>query len=876
MSAVSAQPTGTVAFLFTDLVGSTRMWEAHESEMAAALRLHDEALRSAIADQGGYVFSTAGDAFAAAFSSAREAAAAAMAMQRALGAVSWPTPSPLTIRIGLHVGVSEERDGNYFGPVLNRAARLMSAANGGQVLMSSVFESLLGEPEWARVDLGEHRLKDLGEPEHIWQLGEGTFAQIASLSAARHNLRVERTPLVGRADEVEAIAALTADHRMVTVLGIGGSGKTRVAAAVAAEVADRHQDGAWFVDLVPAQTIEDVATAIASAVAVNVVGDDLVVALAESMAVKDALVVLDNCEHVTDAVAELVDHVLEHAGGLRILATSREPLDLADEVHFQLEPLAIGDHGRPPALELFAAAAERAGHTLAEQDLDAARSICAHLDGHPLSLELAAAQLKQLTPSQLESHLGQRFELLARRRGGHRHASLVGVLEDTWEMLDEHEQAMLSQLAAFPAHFDLDAALGVCADLRVGLPARTLGGLVDRSLVSRGSDHRYVLLETVKEFVRRFWAEDAAALRHEEWLVGHLRAQDADAPFVDFALADWIEDHWEDWRAIEDRLVTSHRWMDLAEMVGSSLVYFHGAITGPAALALGQRLERFLEAGPPDDEFRAPLHLAMANLGLIARRPHWMGDHASAASRLLATGRHDPRALAAALVLESWMCALRDVDAALAMLDEAFAIAESAGSPAVADTALGYRANHLALAGRTPEAIEALAKLEQRLPADTYTYGRHVHLHVTQAICIIDAPDTAAAAGRMLLVRTQQPHAVLASASTAAAGDVEEAVRLWRYALESASEWFADDGLPDLFITPAAMAYALGDQERCRMLVTAVRHSGRPTQNFMATIMYRQLRDAVGIDNVNPLDERSGEQLLAEADSWMQSLVEAS
>ena len=873
---MSAQPTGTVAFLFTDLVGSTRMWEAHESEMAAALRLHDEALRSAIADQGGYVFSTAGDAFAAAFSSASEAAAAAIAMQRALSAVSWPTPSPLTIRIGLHVGVSEERDGNYFGPVLNRAARLMSAANGGQVLMSGVFESLLGEPEWARVDLGEHRLKDLGEPEHIWQLGEGTFAQIASLSAARHNLGVERTPLLGRADEVEAIAALTADHRMVTVLGIGGSGKTRVAAAVAAEVADRHQDGAWFVDLVPAQTIEDIATAIASAMAVNVVGDDLVVALAESMAVKDAFVVLDNCEHVTDAVAELVDHVLEHAAGLRILATSREPLDLADEVHFQLEPLAIGDHGRPPALELFAAAAERAGHTLAEQDLDAARSICAHLDGHPLSLELAAAQLKQLTPSQLESHLGQRFELLARRRGGHRHASLVGVLEDTWEMLDEHEQAMLSQLAAFPAHFDFDAVLGVCSEVDVGLEARTLGGLADRSLVSRRSNEQYVLLETVKEFARRSWVDDAAMRRHERWLLGHLHSQSPDARFVDFQLARWIGEHWDDWRAVEEHLVASEQWADFGEMVGASIVYFHGGIQGPGALALGHRLEAVLDSGPGDAAFRASLHLALANLGLIARRPAWIEHHAEAASRLLRTELTDDRAQAAARVLESWMCALRDVDAALVMLEEAFALAESVGSPAVADTALGYRANHLALVGRTAEAIEALDLLDQRTAAGEYWYGRHVFQHVTQAVHIIDGPEVAAAAGRSLLASAPQPHYILAAASVAAAGDVHEAVRLWGLALSSASEWFADDGLPDLFITPAAMAYALGDHDRCRSLVTAIRRFGRPTQNFLSTIMYRQLRDAVGIDDTNPLEHRSGADLLAEADSWMRSLVEAS
>ncbi len=872
---MGSRPTGTVAFLFTDLVGSTRLWEQHADEMESALAVHDRIVRSTVEEMDGFVFATGGDAFAASFHTCDAAAAAAVAIHARLERHDWPESIELSVRIGLHVGEAHERDGNYFGPVVNRTARLMASAHGGQTVGSDAFHrSCPEELARAAVDLGEHRLKDLSAPERIWQLGTSTaFPPLDTLDVVRHNLPVERTQLVGRDADVSRIVAAAHEARLVSVLGIGGIGKTRVATAAAADLASGFRDGAWFVDLVPVTGASGIATALAGAVDVQLAGDDLVPSLAHALAGRDALFVMDNCEHVTDEAADVIEALLERTSGPRFLVTSREPLQLHDEVHVQLPPLEVGESGRSPAVDLFVDAASRIGHEVTDQDLPTAREICEHLDGHPLSIELAAAQLKQLTPRQLADRLGERFELLARGRGrrDRRHASLLAVLDDTWGMLDPSERTMLLQLAAFPATFGLEEAEGICRGLPVGLPSRTLGGLVDRSVVTQLAGGRYRLLETVKLFARRRWADDEPVDRHERWLLDHLRALPADARYVDFRLGAWVSAHWDDWRAVEERMVRESRWRDLGELVALSQVAIHTSFGGARTLPLGLRVDRYLAAVPPAmDDVIATLAISLANAGLPARRPDWLERGPRLALEHLADG--SPTDLAYALVLASWPVALRDTDAAVDMVERAFELAEVDGAPRVANVALAYLANHLALARRHEEAGDALRRLRPRIDLHADEYAALVCSMVEQALYVVVDPDAAAAASERLMANGIWDNGLVSAGAWGASGDVEAAQRMWDRTMSQIDRLYADDGMPDLLIAPAATAYGTGELARCRRWLTAIRRFGRPTQNFMVTIMYRELRTAVGLDDVNPLDATSGRELLAEADSWMRSL----
>ena len=555
--------------------------------MDDALEAHDQILRRAIAAEDGYVFSTQGDAFAAAFESAAAAARAAASIQKALTSHEWPESTEIKVRIGLHIGEAHERDGDYFGPTLNRAARIMSAAHGGQTVCSAPLAALAGvEP---MVDLGEHRLKGLAAPERIWPLGEDAHPPLRTLDVARHNLPLERTPLLGRDEVVVTLGDRLAEHRLVSVLSIGGMGKTRVAVAAAADIVDRFPDGVWFVDLVPAVRRSDVAEAISRAAGYRIGGADLLGSLTEVLRDRRALFVLDNCEHITDLIAEMLDAALRLTVSPRFLVTSREPLGLLDEFQLTLEPLVVADDAASPAIELFVATAERVGAQLETNDLAAVVSVCEHLDGHPLSIELAAAQLRQLTVNQLAERLEDRFELLARGRPSNRQASLLAVLDDTWDMLEPEGQQLLVQLGAFPTGFGLDEIEQVAMTLSVGVASRTLGGLVERNLVVSAGAGRYRLLETVKLFAQRQQGAEQAAERHTQWMLDHLRSRPADDWFASMELGDWVGRHDDDWRAVEDRLVADERWVELGELFLGSGVYCHQRISGAAAMALIRR-----------------------------------------------------------------------------------------------------------------------------------------------------------------------------------------------------------------------------------------------------------------------------------------------
>ncbi len=527
MSQPAAIPTGTVTLLFTDIVGSTRLWETEPARMAPALRRHDDILRAAIEGAGGYVFKTVGDAFCAAFWTARAAVDAAVAGQRALSAQTWPTSRPILVRMGLHTGVSEERDGDYFGPAVNRAARLEAAAHGGQIVLSGTTTELVaGElPDGASLrDLGLHRLKDLGRPEQVFQLEApglaASFPPLTSLDNPElpNNLPSVVSAFVGRDSELAEVRELIEAARLVTLTGAGGSGKTRLSLQVAAEMIDGTGDGVWLVELAAVTDGDAVASAISRALGIAAQPSrPALEALVEALVPQDILIVLDNCEHLIDACAKTADAILRRCPRVHLIATSREPLGIAGETIYRVPSLSLPGPDEPAlaapessdAVALFVdrVRAQGTGLVVDEQTIPMIVSICRRLDGLPLAIELAAARLRSLSLSGLHDRLDQRFRLLTggSRAALERQQTLRATVDWSYSLLNAAETSLLRRLSVFAESFDLDAAEAVCGfgDIEVFDVAELLGALVDKSLVlaePSGGALRYRLLETIRQF----------------------------------------------------------------------------------------------------------------------------------------------------------------------------------------------------------------------------------------------------------------------------------------------------------------------------------------------------------------------------------------
>ena len=539
-----SQPSGTVTFLFTDLEGSTRLWETHSREMAQDLVVHDRVIRETIEAQDGYVFETAGDAFAAAFRTPYAGLAAAVGAQRGLAMTPWTVPGGLRARMSLHTGAADERDGNYFGPTLNRVARILSAGYGGQVLLSEAMRELLDQtlPDGVAVqDLGVHRLKDLSRRERIYQLVvqglRAEFPPLRSLDLFRHNLPIELTSFIGRDQEIDEVRRLLDSARAVTLTGIGGAGKTRLSLRVAADVVETIPDGVWQVRL---EGISDPAHVVmATAIILGVPeqgGRPVLETLVDQLRSKSLLIVLDNCEHVVAACAEMAERLLGAAPGLKVLATSREPLRIAGEIVFQVPPLTLPSglaHQKPADLSGFAAIrlfvdrarAAVSSFTLTEQNAPAIVQICRQLDGIPLAIELAAARVRVLPVDQISARLDDRFRLLigGARTALPRQQALRATLDWSYDLLSAPEQLLLRRCGVFAGGFTLEAAEAVCAG--DGLDRLEIldlvAGLADKSLLvpsERRGSARYRLLETVRQYALTRLDEAGerrdAALRH--------------------------------------------------------------------------------------------------------------------------------------------------------------------------------------------------------------------------------------------------------------------------------------------------------------------------------------------------------------------------
>ena len=518
-------PSGTVTFLLTDLEGSTRMWEQDPDAMKAAMVRHDEILEKAIAANQGYVFSRMGDGMAAAFATAGDAVTSAITIKQALAEENWRTADPLKARIGLHTAEAViVDDTGYASLPINRCSRLMSAAHGGQIVLSGTTQALVGDqlPDGlALLDLGEHRLRDLGSPTRIFQAvledQDEEFPPLRSLDSFPGNLPAQVSSFIGRQAEVARVTAALGDSRVVTLTGVGGVGKTRLAIQVAADLLPRYREGVWLVELAPVTEQAGVAEAVAQIFhPTNRSGQSLEDSLVEILSRKQLLLVLDNCEHVLGSVARLVSRIEQSCPGVVVLATSREGMAIDGEQLIALPPLAAGEPGddidslvHTDAVNLFVERARRvkADFALTDSNARAVVEICQRLDGVPLAIELAAARVIALSPADLLSRLDRRFELLAGGRRGAvgRHATLRAAIDWSYDLLDPAEQRLLARLSVFSGGCTLEAIEEVCSGDPVDRSAALdlVTSLVSRSLViveDHATGTRYRLLETIRQY----------------------------------------------------------------------------------------------------------------------------------------------------------------------------------------------------------------------------------------------------------------------------------------------------------------------------------------------------------------------------------------
>ncbi len=528
-------PSGVVSFLLTDVEGSTRLWEAGADEMGASLGIHDEIMRAVTAQHGGHVFSTAGDAFAVAFGSMNQAIAAATDIQLRLQSTTWPGP-PIKVRMGLHKGEAQERDGDYFGPVLNRAARIMSAGHGGQILLSSVIAAGTDlDGSLTLNDLGTHYLKDLDEPEHVFEIRHPDLpvieTAIKTVDFRRHNLPDYLTSFVGRTQQLDELAALIAGNRLVALTGVGGTGKTRLAVEAARASASDLPDGAWLVELAPVTNPAFIMTTIGDTWGLRpgegATIEDVVTRYLWS---RDLLLVIDNCEHLLDEAASAIKFLLDSCPKLRIVATSRESLGLPGESLLRVPSLGLPDadhllvESEAATLFLDRARIVRPGFEPDDVELAEIARICTRIDGIPLGLELAAARLRSMSTADLADRLEDSFRILSgsAKTALPRQRTLHATIDWSYDLLKPPEQAMFRRLSVFTGGFDLAAGEAVCVgdEVEDWEILDHLDSLVDKSLLipthTPSGATRYRLLEPVRQYAQEQLSDTAEPVRFRQ------------------------------------------------------------------------------------------------------------------------------------------------------------------------------------------------------------------------------------------------------------------------------------------------------------------------------------------------------------------------
>ncbi|MCV7400426.1 LuxR family transcriptional regulator [Mycobacterium fragae] len=686
-------PTGTVTLLLADVEGSTRLWETQPEEMTAAFARLDHALSDLLAAHGGVrpVEQGEGDSFVVAFARASDAVASALELQLA-------PLAPIRLRIGVHTGEVQLRDeGNYIGPTINRTARLRDLAHGGQTVLSGTAEDLvvdaLPADAWL-TDLGTYELRGVARPERVVQLCHpdlrNDFPPLRTTKAvAAHNLPSQFTSFVGRGSQMAEVRKLLAQNRIVTLTGAGGVGKTRLAVEVASQLAAEYADGVWYVDLAAITDPGLVPVVVARALGLpDQPGRSTIDTLTRFIADRQMLVVLDNCEHLLDACAELVASLLGAAPGLTLLATSREPIGVAGEATWRVPSLSTADE----AIELFADRARLAqpDFNLSDNNETLVAEICQRLDGMPLAIELAAARVRALSLAEILGSLHDRFRLLTggARTAVRRQQTLRASVDWSHALLTEPERVLFRRLAAFMGGFDLEAAQAVAGDGDVErfqvLDLLTL--LVDKSLVV--AEHtsgatRYRLLETVRQYAQEKLLEsgeaNSARTRHRD----HYTA--LAAPLDDPVGRDY-DQRLEQAETEIDNLRAAFGWS--TENSDTELALALASSLQPLWLARGRHREglTWFDTALADDDAQHPgvaaaiRARALADRALLAVR---MGTPESAdqAQQALAIAREvgDPAALTGALIPCGYIAAFNDPEVARRYFAEAIDLARAAG-----------------------------------------------------------------------------------------------------------------------------------------------------------------------------------------------------
>ncbi|HEU0295893.1 MAG TPA: tetratricopeptide repeat protein [Anaerolineales bacterium] len=545
---MSTLPSGTVTFLFTDIEGSTKLSQQYREAMPALLARHNQILHQAIESHSGYVFQVVGDSFAAAFHFAHDAVNAAVDAQRILQNESW-NPAPIKVRMGIHTGAAQlqinSNDNPYSGyATIATVQRIMSAGYGGQVLLSGASRELVRDilpADTELLDMGEKHLKDLLRPERIYQLSvaglPAAFPPLKTLDLFPNNLPVQLTSFVGRENEIAELKQELEAHRLVTLTGSGGTGKTRLSLQVAADLLEKFDHGVWFVELAPLTDPDLIPQTILSTIGISEQPSKTPLEiLKEYFHEKNALIVLDNCEHLITASAQVTNALLNAAPGLKVLASSREALGVKGELSYPVPSLSLPDVKHLPAIEQLSQyeavrlfidrALLVAPHFVVDKDnAPFIAQICYRLDGIPLAIELAAARIKMLSVEQISERLDDRFRLLT---GGARTAlprqqTLRALIDWSYDLLTENERLLLRRLSVFAGGWTLEAAEEVCVGVERDTQSVSpydildlLTQLVNKSLVvvmeqSQGRETRYRMLETIRQYAREKMLEAGAS-----------------------------------------------------------------------------------------------------------------------------------------------------------------------------------------------------------------------------------------------------------------------------------------------------------------------------------------------------------------------------
>jgi predicted ATPase/class 3 adenylate cyclase len=644
---MSGLPTGTVTFLFTDIEGSTQLWENHPEAMKSALAKHDSLLGDIFRIHNGQIIKTTGDGFHVVFETATDAVQAAIHSQQALQKDTWDEAT-IKVRMGLHTGEAELRDGDYFGQTLNLAARIMSVGHGGQILLSETTYQVAKEHlpgNVSALDLGQHRLKGVAQPRKIIQIStpdiQQDFPALRSISPETNNLPTQLTSFVGRERELAEAKSRLEAARLLTLIGPGGTGKTRLSIQLGSQLVHDFKDGVWLIEFAPISDPSLILQTIASVFDIGEVpGMHLKTLLHDFLREKQLLLILDNCEHLVEASAKVVDELLHVAPNLKIISSSREALGINGETVYRVPSLSLPNQYEVTkeaamgweSVQLFVERASAANpkFQLADGNASSVAQICSRLDGIPLAIELAASRITVFSPEQIARRLDDRFKLLT---GGSRTAlprqqTLRALIDWSYDLLSEGERALLRRLSVFAGGWTFEAAETICNNLDV---FEHLPQLVNKSLVTvndEGNERRYFLLETIRKYAReKLLEKDEGEGTRNRHLAYYLEMAETAGPQLrkrEHEL-EWIyrlETEFDnirtaiEWGLSKDVIAATRMIVPLAQLLIVTTSASEGHRWGTAAL---KQLDSLIENGQsPTDEYLAHKARLLASMSILS------------------------------------------------------------------------------------------------------------------------------------------------------------------------------------------------------------------------------------------------------------------